>query len=137
MCDVYGARYSISMVSQKETRFTKKERGYLEREVPKLALMIADKKERTEWMRVELERCAFKARHNQKRLQGLHVGVLGLEDANERSKVRAEIQNIEREVGDSLFTIATKKSDVRRQMKLVKECEERLRIIQETLRLQK
>lgn len=125
------------MASRKKTYLTKKERLYLLREVSKLALMIADKKERTEWMRVELERCAFKAQHNQKRLQGLKVGALGFEDANERSKVRAEINDIEREVGDSLFTIATKKSDVRRQMKLVEECEEKLLIIQKALSLQK
>lgn len=107
-------------------RLTKKERAALKRTVKKLALAIADKKERTQWMRIELERCAFKARHNRTRLRGLRVGALGMEDANERSKANAEISAIEREVDDALFTIAKKRSDVRRNAKVIKECEEKL-----------
>ena len=118
---------------RKSARYSKKERADLERNVDELAQKIADKKERTRVMQVEIELCTLRARHNRRRLQGLKVGVLGLEDVNERSKTKAEIEDIEREVSDTLFKLATKRSDARRNLKMVKECEEKLAVIQEAL----
>ena len=118
---------------RKSARYSKKERVYLENEAEKLALLIADKKELTRVMQVALERYTLKARHNRRRLEGLKVRVFGFEDINERSKLNAEIQDIEREVNDILFTLATKRSDVRRNARVIEECEEKLAIIQKKL----
>ena len=118
---------------RKSARYSKKERADLQRNVDELAQKIADRKERTRVVQVEIELCTLRARHNRRRLQGLKVGVLGLEDVNERSKTKAEIEDIEREVNDSLFKLATKRSDARRNLGMIKECEEKLAIIQKAL----
>ena len=121
----------ISM-SQKSHQ-AKKERADLQRDVEELAQRIADKKEYIQVIRVELERYTFRARHNRKRLQGLQVGALNLEDASERSKTNAEIKSLQREVDDTLFKLATKRSDARRNAQMIRECEEHLGVIQKAL----
>ena len=118
---------------QKSARYSKKERADLQRNVEELAQRIADKKEHVQVMRVELERYTFRARHNQRRLQGLQVGALNLDDVNERSKTNAEIKSLQREVDDTLFKLAVKRSDARRNAQTIKECEEHLAVIQKAL----
>ncbi|MBI5469955.1 hypothetical protein HY968_01360 [Candidatus Kaiserbacteria bacterium] len=118
------------MASRRKERFTKRQ---LLREVPKLALKIADAKELLQWASLEINRYARKARHNRERVRGLQVEALNVVDANKRSKVNAEISDIEREVGDMLFLIAEKRSKMRRRARVVKECEDKLRVVQEAL----
>ena len=119
---------------RKSTRYSKKEPADLRQKIEELAQRIADKKERTQFVQVELERYTLKARHSHERLQALKVGALGVIDANERSKINAEIRDIERESSDILFKLATKRSDARRNARMIKECEEMLLAVREDMK---
>ena len=103
----------------KNNRLSRKERLKIEQEINTVGRNIADKKESMLLKRMQIEKLAARARDSHRLLQILSVRALGVEDANERSKINMEIVACEREASDCAFALATLRSDARRMAKLL------------------
>ena len=96
------------------------------RHVEETAQLIADKKERGQWMLFEIQKRNAQVRQMRDRLRALQVAVLGVKDKEERVSMMAENLKLQKEVEDRLFALAVIRSDARRIMKEVASFEAKI-----------
>lgn len=91
-----------------------------------IARFIADTKEQARVLLVDIEKKTFAARRERARIEGMKMRLVGIEDANERSKTAVELAGAERQTSDLLFKLAEHRSHMRRLLRTCGECEEEL-----------
>ena len=111
---------------RKLVRLSEKERAEVGREIHEALQYIAEKKERVQWMRYEIEKRAAVVRESKHRLCSVQLDAISIEDANQRSKVNTEIRILERDIDDSAFALATLRPDTRRLSTLIQKLEAKL-----------
>lgn len=108
------------------TRAKRATRTKQRRKTAAIARFVADTKEQARILLVDIEKKTFAARRERARIDEMKMCVVGIEDANERSKTAVQLAGAERQTSDLLFTLAQHRSHMRRLLRTCGECEEEL-----------